>query len=440
MRRVTAVAACLILAGASAWAGGPLLVTGPVATQQGRPFTWDAAAMPIRYTVDGGPLSSARDNAAGRALVASAASVWQSLPTAAITFLDASIAGDADVESLSDFAEATQACDNASRSPIIFDANGSLLRDLGSDPFVIGFAGPCALDSVTGHIRSALMLLNGQFLDGVTTSVTQLNPEITVEQFEEATAHEFGHFLGLDHSQINADVLGQTPDNCSADLLAGLPLMFPIAQCQARKSAGLPVLAPDDMAWISRLYPGSSFTSSYGTVRGLVYFPDGISQFQGANIIAQRVDDPGTPGNESLRIAVSAVSGLYFTANPGQSVTGDNTGGSPFGSRDPAVIGYYEIPVLPGSYALRLEGIRTTFTGGSSVGPLDPPASVFGVQGPSNPIDVSAGQTVSGADFHFIGDMPRFDRFEDGIVRNGFGHAESLLSRFFSWLERWRVA
>jgi hypothetical protein len=199
-------------------------------------------------------------------------------------------------------------------------------------------------------------------------------------------------------------------------------------------------LAPDDMAWLSKLYPSGTFATAYGTIRGTVYFPDGISQFQGANIIAQSVDDPGTPADESKRIAASAVSGLFFTSNPGQPITGDNTGGSAFGSRDPNMIGYYEIPVLPGSYTLRLEGVRTIFTGGSSVGPLDPPPPVFGVTGPPNPIDVSAGQTVSGADFRFVGDMPRFDQFEDGIVRNGLGHAENLVSRFLAWLERWRVA
>ena len=72
--------------------------------------------------------------------------------------------------------------------------------------------------------------------------------------------------------------------------------------------------------------------------------------------------------------------------------------------------------------------------------PVRPPAHVFGVQWALNPIDVSVGQTVWGADFTSSVDMPRFDRFEDGIVRNGFRHAESLLSRFLSWLDRRRVA
>jgi hypothetical protein len=409
--------------------------------------------MPIRYVVDGGPLSGIHDNAAGRALVASASAVWQSVSTAAISFAEAGSTsiGDGDISSLPEYDAAVQACDNATQSPVIFDANGSLLRDLGGDPFIIGFAGPCALDRVTGHIRSALLFLNGQFIDGI-NSFVQLNPEISMDQFEETVAHEFGHFVGLDHSQVNGDILDTTLPNCSADYLAGLPLMFPFLSCPARKSVGLPVLAPDDMAWISMLYPGTGFASTYGTIRGFVYFSDGITQFQGANVIAQKVDDPGTPADETRRVAVSVVSGLYFTGNPGQSITGDNTGGSSFGSRDPGVIGYYEIPVPPGDYAVLVERIRLAFTGGSGVGPLDPPVAEgfsgeYWNQSESNsdsaslrdPISVSAGHTISDVNVIINSTPPRFDQYEDGIVDLRPRSEKELFFRAVIWSDRRRV-
>src|SRR5262249_25164082 len=167
-------------------------------------------------------------------------------------------------------------------------------------------------------------------------------------------------------------------NNCNLDELAGLPLMFPVEFCQSRVSAGLPILAPDDMAWISKLYPNSTFAANYGTISGFIFFSDGITHVQGLNVIARRVDDPNTPQNESLRIAVSVVCGYSFTGNPGQSITGNNSGGSAFGSRNPALIGYYEIPVTPGTYTIQTENIDASFTGGSSVGPLDPPAITYG--------------------------------------------------------------
>ena len=439
MRRTGAILACLILAAGSARAGGPLLVTGPVAAQQGRPFTWDAAAMPIRYTVDGGPLSmnpsgsTVRDNASGRALISSAANAWHLVPTATISFSEFGLTsiGDGDIDTVPEYAAAVQACDNATQNPAIFDADGALLRDLGGDPFTIGFAGPCALNGVTGHIRSALVFLNGKFVDGVSSSS---NGELTADQFEEAAAHEIGHFIGLDHSQINGNIFSS--DRCDLDMMAGRPLMFPLSLCQARKSVGLPILAPDDAAWVSKLYPSGTFSSTYGTIRGTAYFRDGVSQFQGANIVAQQVDDPLTPADESKRIVVTAVSGQFFTGNPGQSVTGDNTGGSPFGSRDPSMIGYYEIPVPPGSYTMRPEGIGSDFTGGSSVGPLDPPAPVFANNPLSDPVTVSAGQVVSNVNFS-LSESNRFDQFEDGVTaRNGQILLNEMASSFLIWQGR----
>jgi hypothetical protein len=203
--------------------------------------------------------------------------------------------------------------------------------------------------------------------------------------------------------------------------------MFPVEFCQSRKSAGLPILAPDDVAWISKLYPAASFAASYGTLSGFVLFSDGITAAQGVNVVARRVDDPATLVDESKSIAVSVVSGYSFTGNPGQSITGDNTGGSAFGSRNPALIGYYEIPVPPGNYTLQIENIDPSFTGGSSVGPLDPPnvtigafeswhqyESAFDNPAQRDPVVVVGGQKISNLNFILNGTPPRFDQFEDG--------------------------
>jgi hypothetical protein len=329
--------------------------------------------MPIRYAVDRGPLGVSHNNAVGQALIASATAAWQAVPTTAIRFSNAGGISlgldddDQDVNTLPEYAAVEAACLNGDHSPIIFDANGRLLRDLGFDPLVLGFARSCALDRVTGHIRSALLLLNGLCLT---------SPGLSLDEFEETVAHEFGHFIGLDHSQT-LDVMNRPAGFCDLETLTSLPIMFPFAYCQARKPLGLPVLAPDDAAWVSKLYPSASFSSTYGTISGFIYFTDGLSQFQGANVLAQRVDDPGTPEDESKRIVVTAVSGQSFTSNPGQSLTGDNTGGSSFGTRDPGVIGFYEIPVPAGTYTVYVDNIRSEFTGGSSVGPLDPPAPFF---------------------------------------------------------------
>jgi hypothetical protein len=437
-RRLAAVFLSMLLTSGLVSAGGPLSVTGPAALQPGQPFVWPTTS-PIRYTVDSGPLSV---NPAGQTVISNAQGLnrvqnlfqnWQSVPTASISFSYAGpITGvtGGDVKSIQDFNTVQGSCNSGAQNPIIFDANGSLLRALGLDPLVIGFASTCKLDPQAGHIVSALVLLNGQFQDGVSNPAAQ-NYEINADQFDEAITHEFGHFAGLGHSQINLDLFQSgAVNNCDVDRLAGLPLMFPVQFCQSRKSVGLPILSPDDAAWISKLYPGTSFASSYGTISGFVFFSDGITAVQGVNVVARRVDDPSTAIDESKSIAVSVVSGFSFTGNPGQAISGDNTSGSSLGSRNPALISYYEIPVPPGTYTIQVENIDASFTGGSSVGPLDPPAVTYGAfeywhnyesafddPAQRDPVTVVAGQKLSNLNFILNGTSPRFDQYEDGQVQ-----------------------
>src|SRR4051812_42623602 len=344
-----------------ATAGGPLAVGGPAFGKDGEAFVWDASTFPIKYRVDGGAMSAIVDNATGLSRVQSMFNNWQ-VPTASITYSYAGPIQPAgaflggDVRTVAQFNAVYGSCNAGQQSPIIFDVDGNIVAGLGLDPDIIGFASPCDVDAASGHILSGFALLNGRFQDGINGSS---NYELTTAQFDEAITHELGHFSGLDHSQINVDVLySQQPNNCKTDSLAGLPLMFPYAYCQSRLSVGLPILSPDDMAWISKLYPSANFGTSDGTISGTILFSDGISGAQGVNVIARRVDDTGTTQDESLRTAVSVVSGYRFTGNPGQAVTGTNTGGDQTGSRTPALIGYFEIPVPAGTYTLQVESVN----------------------------------------------------------------------------------
>jgi Metallo-peptidase family M12B Reprolysin-like len=267
---------------------------------------------------------------------------------------------------------------------------------------VIGFGGPCDIDSAGGYIQSSLLALNGQYQNGTY--------QVTTDEFNQAITHEIGHFLGLDHSQINVDVLNQQPGSCNSDETRGLPIMFPYLICQARLTAGFSPLSPDDTAWISRLYPNGS--GAYGTISGTIYFSDGVTEVQGVNVIARSISDP-------LGTAFSATSGYLFTGNPGQSVTCAlaghecNTGGSSRGSRDTRFIGTFDVPVLPGTYSIEVESISPQFAGGSSVGPLRRPIPMPGTA-PSpaaGPVSVSAGASVS-VTITLQGTPSRFDSFE----------------------------
>lgn len=398
--------------------------------------------MPIAYRLDPGPMAATStgtiiiDHATGAQRVQSMFAGWQGVSTASLSFSNAgpilpagSYTG-GDLTTAKQFNDVMGSCKSGAQSPVIFDADGKLLSSLGLPPEVIGFTSGCAVDSANGYFLSSAIVMNGIFQDGATGSH---NFELTANEFDEAITHEIGHLLGLDHSQINLDEFLSLPTTCDVDQLAGLPLMFPILFCQARKDAGLPILSPDDVSWISRLYPNSTTVSEYGTISGTIFFADGITPVQGANVIARLVDDPGTSEDESRRVAVSAVSGYLFTGNPGQSLTAsmgianeNNTNGSQTGSRTSSLIGYYEIAVPPGTYTVEVESVFGAFVAGSGVGPLDPPVpipggaefwnkdeSAFDYPLQRDTITVHPGDTIQGTDIILNNQYQRFDQYED---------------------------
>lgn len=414
---------CMLLS-VAALAGGPMILGGAGFGTPGQPVTWAQGAV-INYRVDGGPLSKNGstvivDNATGVARVQSMFQTWQAVPTASLDIRNAGpilsvpAAGgstsftDGDVNTAAELDAVTRSCDQGTQSPVVFDADGSIFAELGLPAGVIGFAAPCWLSN--GKITTGMAVLNGKFIDGVNTTT---NLELPPDGFDAAFIHEFGHFLGLDHSQLNTDCYFN--HTCTTDSIQGLPTMFPVLMTVEQKS-----LAPDDIAWITTLYPKAGATGNYGLISGTIRFYDGVSHAQGVNVIARSASNPRA-------IAFSVVSGFKFTGNPGQSVTGTNTGGSSFGSRDPLMIGYYEIPVPAGSYTVEVEGIVSDFDQGSSVGPLDPPIPIPGPpeswhSGQTNsdggalaePFTVDPGGTRHNIDFILNYQFDRFDSGEDG--------------------------
>jgi hypothetical protein len=407
-----------------AHAAGPLFVTGFSATQPGQPYRW--ILNPIPYRTDQGGLGD-QTNAQANTLVSAAFQTWQNVPTANISFQNTGQLGfDVTASNILSFENAIGNCSDAGQpvNSIIYDADGTMLTALGLDNnSVLGFASSICSDDTAGVYTRGWAVLNGSVIDGQPSTSSHLS--VGLDTFKTAFVHEFGHLIGLDHSQINLNCL--TNSFCSAADLAGLPTMFPILIDASQATP-----KTDDKAMVSLLYPASSFAPTTGRIQGNVFFADGQTPAQGYNVIARLVGD-------SRRTAVSCVSGFLYTAGVRNPLISDGSSVDLFfGSHDPKLIGYYDIAGLPpGDYTIEVEAINNSgnspFINDSGVGPI---GSDLGFQykmpgscalqylnSPSLPTDscsalstvsVGAGITVNTkTDVILLGTPTRFDAWED---------------------------
>ena len=319
--------------------------TSLAVTPSGKEVAWRAGST-ITYHVDQGPLGTL-SNGQAVALVDELFGLWQNVPTASLSLQRAGSLP-VDVTAANHTSYRTTA---DSYHSIIFDTDGSItdaVFGVGASSFTAGFSGPSwVVGGVNdGEIVDAAAVLNAKFLTSGYGSLTE---------FKAIMLHEFGHFLGIGHSQGN---IGTAFDR---EVLFNnnhtLPIMFPISL------GDRPVeLTWDDKAQATRLYPGAG-AGSNGTIKGRVYLADGTTPFQGANVVARRVDDP-------LVVAVSSISGFLYRG------TGANASR---GTLDTAYQGYFELSGLPpGNYTVEVEPVHPGLISGSSVGPLDPPVDLPG--------------------------------------------------------------
>jgi hypothetical protein len=146
--------------------------------------------------------------------------------------------------------------------------------------------------------------------------------------------HELGHTLGLDHSQINKDFAdAPTDDNAQY-----IPMMYPIGVKDS-----MAALTPDDISWVSKLYPSPAFNTSYGIIKGTLVRRNGSGPVLGANVVLTKLDEVDQTFSRLFRY--SSVSGWL----------GPNEGA-------------FEVAVTPGRYRITLEAIDDSFVGPSSVG------------------------------------------------------------------------
>jgi len=296
---------------------------GPLASRNGAAVKYNNASA-ITYKTDLGAMGSFTNTVATN-LTVSSFQTWQDVATAQITFTNGGQLPE-DVTSVN----YTTYLDNFTDgiNPIVFDNDGSIIDAMlgaGASDHTIGFAGSSYFTSGpnVGKYAEGQSVMNGKFAN---------NP-FTEAQFKATFVHEFGHFIGLDHSQINGNFAadGNTVND------AYIPTMYPTSTDDDTKLADL---NPDDIAAVSALYPKATFATTTGNISGAVTRFDN-SVVRGANVIAI------STGADSLTNRISTVTD-YFVQNTGN---------------------YTVVGLAPGNYYIQIEPVKSSFIEGSSVGP-----------------------------------------------------------------------
>ena len=291
-----------------------LMCVCAIAANAGGVYTGDpvqvpaCANTPLKYpgtvtlNYDQGTLG-ARTNAAAATIVNAAIATWTNVSTATITLVRG---GDLPVNVTTSNYTSYLDVYNDSYNPVVYD-DGSLTQLLtGDSAHILGFAGSAYNTSC--QFVGGQAVINGGYAGSDTLFTTVIT-------------HELGHFIGLDHTQL---------DGAQGLLTSNYPLMYPVAY---RTNPGL---HEDDIAAITSLYPDVTVNSTYGTLTG-TFVTAGGAPIRGANIWAQ---------NTTTGQVFSVVSDYLRQGT-----------------------GYFKLLLTPGTYTLHAEAIDTLFIDGSGVGP-----------------------------------------------------------------------
>jgi hypothetical protein len=298
----TLVAVLLMATAATVFAGGPLLVWDPASRT---PWAYPPGNVPVYTDLgDNGILTGAVSDAN----TANGFAQWTAVGS---SYFSASVAGDFSTVGLPDITGANAGLVvnnfNGGGIHVMYDDDGTITSNFfGAPPGVLGIASPDFGNGATGELTESWAMINGSAADPGDAAGTTYAGVFT---------HEFGHSINLAHTQTVGSVGffgdGIGPDGCGTPYGGPLTLddfetMYPYLDITPGSTGQYQATVDhaDDIAALSSIYPTAGFPGTHGTITGIVYGPDGMTELTGINVIARPVSDP-------FKGAVSALSGDY---------------------------------------------------------------------------------------------------------------------------------
>jgi|GEM_PF-4063222 len=321
------------------YAGGPLDLFAPGVPYAYGPLTFNKFSGNVPFKADLGGLGFLTKAQADVLTIGSMAE-WTAVPTASLRLAFAgNITDEFGVPLGVDIDETNYnlvlGAFNGGGIDVVYDETGAIFDALfGPDAGVIGFAEPEFFFPDAPEIEESFVLLNGSFIDP-----GDVNP-FPGASFQGVFTHEFGHTIGLAHSQTNGAILffgdSAGPEDCPSlgtAILAHAETMYPFVDLTPAPPGGTSygreiatIDHPDDKTALSELYPEAGYFDR-PTITGTIFASDGVTPITGANVIARNVANPfadavsSLSGDFSLRDADDEFDGTYtFTGlTPGAS-------------------------------------------------------------------------------------------------------------------------
>jgi len=175
---------------------------------------------------------------------------------------------------------------------MIYDHDGVITANL-AGPGVLGFSSP---EWATGAaLDESYAVLNGSTVEP---------GDVTGIWWQGVTTHEMGHGINLAHTQCNGAALffgddtgpaGCLPPYAGFPAVAELETMYPFIDTTIGTGSGVAqgtVDMLDDMASVSDIYPDAGWPLGFGTISGIIYLPNGVTEVTGVNVIVRNIADP----------------------------------------------------------------------------------------------------------------------------------------------------
>lgn len=385
-----------------AQAGGGFIIT-----TDGTPSVWDnSATIAVHPETSAAGTCGSFTNDEMIAKVELDLATWSDVVEADISFdVVSGDLGSVDGDNYGEFlvgvsgSEDDTAAANDGINPIIFDDDGDIIASVTGEPTqrfrVLGFANPAGFSSDFSEIRDGQAVINCRCLEGNANgdcTVGAATVTFAEDEVDFTIIHEMGHFLNLDHTQVN-DHLN---DNDFTDD-EELPTMYPVSVSPTEQRT----LQTDDKMALAHLYPSATVDADTCTLTGTLLDADG-NELRCADVWAVTGDDADT---------VAFVSGA-------EAENSDDNGDGDSDDEGECISGCgdFELRLPAGkAYTIKVMPINADFTGGSGISPCVEEQLDTIVEEEIG--EITAAQCVAGAQLAFATDVTTLST--GGVVASG---------------------